>query len=165
AGSYRAMHDAYRQHETVFAGAMADRTEWERTTRQERQLAVAADAELRRRHPSQPWPPLRSAEPEPIAQPQPCDKAIAPATDVEQIARQATDLAARHREFTATLAERQSLMINLEEPGHQALSRGLPAWAQPGRDAILQPPKPLIRPSARILEHIAGRDPGLEAGN
>jgi hypothetical protein len=125
----------------------------------------ARAAELRRRHPSQPWPPLRSAEPEPIAQSQPCDKVIAPAADIEEIAWQATDLAARHREFTATLAELESLMINLEERGHQALSRGLPAWVEPGRDAILQPPKPLIRPSARILEHIAGRDPGLEAGN
>ena len=57
------MHDAYRQHETAFAATMADRTEWERATRHQRQLAVAADAELRRRHPDQPWPPLRSAEP------------------------------------------------------------------------------------------------------
>jgi hypothetical protein len=73
----------------------------------------ARAAELRRRHPSQPWPPLRSAEPEPIAQSQPCDKVIAPTADIEEIARRATDLAARHREFTATLAERQGLMISL----------------------------------------------------
>jgi conjugative relaxase-like TrwC/TraI family protein len=165
AASYQAIHDAYRQHETAFAVTMTDRTEWERTTRRQRQLAVAADAELRRRHPSQPWPPLRSAEPEPIAQPQPRDKAHAPAADIEEIARQATDLTARHREFTATLAERQSQMIRAEDPGLQALSRGLPAWAQPGRDAILQPPKPLIRPSEQILEQTAARDFSLEAGN
>ena len=33
-------------------------------TRQQRQLAVAADAELHRRHPGQQFPPLRSGEPE-----------------------------------------------------------------------------------------------------
>ena len=49
---------------------MADRTDWEQATRQQRQLAVAADAELRRRHPDQPYPPLRSAEPEPATQAQ-----------------------------------------------------------------------------------------------
>ena len=38
-------------------------------TRQQRQLAVAADGELRRRHPGQPYPPLRSAEPEPATEP------------------------------------------------------------------------------------------------
>jgi hypothetical protein len=36
AASYRAMHHAYRQHETAFAATMTDRTEWERTTRQPR---------------------------------------------------------------------------------------------------------------------------------
>ena len=37
--------------ETAWATAMEDRTDWERATRQQRQLAVAADAELRR-HPA-----------------------------------------------------------------------------------------------------------------
>jgi hypothetical protein len=43
---------------------MADRADWEQATRHQRQLAVAADTELRRRHPDQRWPALRSAEPE-----------------------------------------------------------------------------------------------------
>ena len=68
--SYRAMHDAYRERETVFATTMADRADWEQATRQQRQLAVAADAELRRRHPDQRFAPLRSAEPEPTTQAQ-----------------------------------------------------------------------------------------------
>ena len=65
AASYQAMHDAYRQRETVFAAVMADRADWDTATRAQRHLAVAADAELRRRHPDQHYPPLRSAEPEP----------------------------------------------------------------------------------------------------
>ena len=64
-GSYQALHEAYRQRETVFASTMADRQDWEKATVQQRHLAVAADAELRRRHPGEHHPPLRSAEPEP----------------------------------------------------------------------------------------------------
>jgi hypothetical protein len=63
AGSYQALHDAYRQRETVFAATIADRQDWDLTTRAQRHLAIAADAELHRRHPGQPFPPLRSAEP------------------------------------------------------------------------------------------------------
>jgi hypothetical protein len=44
---------------------MADRTEWDAATRRQRQLAVAADAEVRRRHSGQYYAPLRSAEPAP----------------------------------------------------------------------------------------------------
>ena len=65
AASYRALHEAYRQRETVFATIMADRADWDAATRAQRHLAVAADAELRRRHPGQQYRPLRSAEPEP----------------------------------------------------------------------------------------------------
>ena len=65
ADSYQALHDAYRQREDVFATTMADRADWDKATVQHRHLAVAADAELRRRHPAQHYPPLRSAEPEP----------------------------------------------------------------------------------------------------
>jgi hypothetical protein len=65
AASYRAMHDAYADRETTFAAVMADRAAWDAATRHQRHLAVAADAELRRRHPTQKYPPLRSAEPPP----------------------------------------------------------------------------------------------------
>ena len=69
AGSYQVLHDAYRQRETVFAAVMADRTDWEQATRQQRHLAVAADAELRRRHPCQQFP--RSGRPNPSPSPRP----------------------------------------------------------------------------------------------
>ena len=65
ADSCQALNDAYRQRETAFAVTMTDRDDWEKATVQQRHLTVAADAELRRRHPDQPYPPLRSAEPEP----------------------------------------------------------------------------------------------------
>jgi len=70
AASYQAMHDAYAEREAVFAVVMADRADWDAATRQQRHLAEAADAELRRRHPDQQYPPLRSAEPPPATQTQ-----------------------------------------------------------------------------------------------
>ena len=65
AASYRAMADRYRQQETLFAQTMTDRTEWEHATDHSRRLAIAADAELRRRHPETRIEPLHSAEPAP----------------------------------------------------------------------------------------------------
>jgi conjugative relaxase-like TrwC/TraI family protein len=44
AASYKAMEAAYRERESVFAGVMADRADWEAATRAQRHLAVAADA-------------------------------------------------------------------------------------------------------------------------
>ena len=70
AASYQAMHDVYTERETTFAAVMADRADWDVATRHQRHLAVAADAELRRRHPARRYPPLRSAEP-PRPSPQP----------------------------------------------------------------------------------------------
>jgi hypothetical protein len=159
ASSYQAMREAYRERETVFATAMEDRTDWERATRRQRQLAVAADAELRRRHPGQPWPPLRSAEPEPR------HDSSTPADDLAKTSRLIEDLAARHREFAAKLSERQSMMISAGDPGFQDISPAFPAWTAPGKDAILQPPKPQIQPSQRVLEQAAGRDCDREAAD
>ena len=63
ARSYQAMEAFYRDQEATFAATMEDRAEWKRVTEHGRRLAVAADAELRRRHPGQEIEPLRSAEP------------------------------------------------------------------------------------------------------
>ncbi len=55
------MADCYRQQETIFAQTMTDRREWEHATAHSLRLAIAADAELRRRHPDLRIEPLRSA--------------------------------------------------------------------------------------------------------
>jgi hypothetical protein len=158
------MCGAYRQRETALAVAMEDRADWEHATRQQRQLAIAADAELRRRHPAQPWPPLRSAEPPAGTGAEPGNPAPALAERLDKEARQVKDLAARHREFADRLARRQSQMIPAQDPDYDDLGPAFPAWTPPARDAILQPPKPQIRPSQQILERTAGRDLDLEAG-
>ena len=59
AAYYRALRDRYQQRERTLAQAMADREEWD-TQPSARRLAIAADAELRRRYPRQTIEPLRS---------------------------------------------------------------------------------------------------------
>ena len=157
------MHDAYAEREGVFATVMADRQLWEKATRQQRQLAVAADAELRRRHPGQQFPPLRSAEPEPATREQREELTLTAGQDIPQLGQWINDLADEHRTFTDKLAERQSLMMPAEDPDYDDLGPAFPTWTGPDSDAILQPPKPQIQPSPRILERVTGRDLDMEA--
>ena len=163
AGSYQALHDAYRQREDVFAAVMADRADWDAATRAQRHLAVAADAELRRRHPAQHYPPLRSAEPQPATDAQRDDLTLAAEQPPREMPGWIKDLAAAHRTFAATLADRQSLMIPSEDPDYGDLGPAFPPWPGPGKDAILQPPKPEITPSPQVLQRAADRDADWEA--
>ena len=136
---------------------MADRQEWEHATAGSRHLAIAADAELRRRHPGQKIEPLRSAEP-------------APVTDAERDGKLPEtgawirDLAAQHHAFREKLNEHQHLMLPGNDLDWAALGGTLPSRWPPRRDAILQPPKPAITPSAKILQLAAEQDIELEAG-
>jgi conjugative relaxase-like TrwC/TraI family protein len=165
AASYHALHQAYRQRETVVAATMADRADWDAATRAQRHLAVAADAELRRRHPGQPFPPLRSAEPEPATDSQRAELTLTPGQPPDEVGQWITDLAAAHRTFAERLADRQSLTIPSEDPRYGDLGQAFPSWPGRGRDAILQPPKPQIRPSQQVLERAADRDIDWEAAD
>jgi conjugative relaxase-like TrwC/TraI family protein len=167
ARSYEAMRAAYQHRETVLAVNMADRADWEHATRYQRQLALVADAELRRRHPDQPWPPLRSAEPEPAAPAAADASASRPEPDPEALAQaQAVgELTARHREIAVRLAERHSLMIPAEDPDVEAHESAFPLLPQRVSGAILQPPKPQILPPAQILQRGAWHEPDREAAD
>jgi hypothetical protein len=159
AASYQALAEAYRERETAFAVNMADRDDWERATRQQRQLAVAADAELRRRHPEQPWPPLRSAEPEPAAPASSEDQPGLSPADLDILTKRSTGLAARHRELSNKLARRQSQIPDLT-----TAESVFPSGPQPSRGAILQPPKPEIPPAWKFREKTAEYALDWEAG-
>ena len=163
AGSYQALHDAYRQRETVFAATMADRDDWEKATVQQRHLAVAADAELRRRHPDEHYPPLRSAEPEPATSDQREELTMTAGEETRETGQWIKDLAAAHRTFADRLADRLSLTIPSQDPDYGDLGQAFPPWPGPGNDAILRPPKPEIRPSPQILQRAADRDADFEA--
>ena len=165
AASYQALHQAYQHRETVFAAIMADRADWDIATRAQRHLAVAADAELRRRHPGQHYPPLRSAEPPPASAAQRAELTLTTDQPPGEIGQWIEDLAAAHRTFAGTLAERQSLTLPSEDPDYGDLGQAFPPWPGPAKDAILQPPKPEITPSPQVLQRAADRDADPEAAD
>ena len=147
ATSVEALRDAYRRIEFGLEHAMDDRRAWEQITAGPRRLAVAADSELRRRHPDKPIEPLRSAEPrvpedDQITTPRPEATAAEPPEWVTQLAEQ------RHA-FQDKLAERQNVMVPDEDPDYDFLGQAWP-WQERDPDAILQPPKPELRPCAGI---------------
>ena len=69
------------------------------------------------------------------------------------------DLAVQGKEFRAEMDDRPRLIA----PG-QGLGKASYAVKTIGQDAILQPPKPEITPSARILQLAAEHDIEPEAG-
>ena len=162
AASYRALRDHYQQQEQGFARAMADRQEWEQATAGSRRLAIAADTELRRRHPYGKIEPLRSAEPVPVSGAERQHPDLTPQQGSGKTA-QMSDLTVQRQAFRAAMNEYRQLV-----PGEDA-TRGSPGEASPvsrmpWRDAILQPPKPQITPSAEILQVAAKHDIEHEAG-
>jgi hypothetical protein len=149
----------------VFAATMADRADWDKATRQQRHLAVAADAELGRRHPGQHRAPLRSAEPQPATEAQ-HDELTPPAGEPPgEIGQWIKDMTAAHRTFADRLADRQSLLIPSQDPDYGELGPAFPPWPGPADGAILQPPKHEIQPTALVLERTADRDADREAAD
>jgi hypothetical protein len=144
---------------------MTDRAEWEAATRQQRQLAVTADAELRRRHPGQYFAPLRSSEPGPATGVERAELTLTAGEETAEMGRWIKDLAAGRRTFADRLADRQSMKIPSEDPDYGDLGQAFPAWSGPPRAATLQPPKPEMPPSPRILQRAMDRDADWEAAD
>jgi hypothetical protein len=126
-----------RETETMLAPVQAAWDEWDRQTDASRRQAVAADTELRRRHPDAEISRLRSAEPQ------------LPAPEEQDIswARLAAE---RAREARERIADRQSVRIPSEDPDVEADEFAWPDMVRRERDAVLQPPKPDIRPPAAL---------------
>ena len=111
---------------------MTDRAEWGAATRQQRQLAVAADAELRRRHPGQYFAPLRSAEPRPATGAQRAGLTLTAGEETPETGQWIRELAAGRRTFADRLANRQSPKIPSEDPAYSDLG---PAFSATARSA------------------------------
>ena len=73
------------------------------------------------------------------------------------------DLTARRRQFARQFAER----TRQPHPAQSSAGFGsaFTAWTAEAGDAILQPPRPQIEPSARIVERVTGHDLDLEAAD
>jgi hypothetical protein len=158
ARSYAAMEAFYREHETELEQTMAVRREWEQATEASRRLAVAADAELRRRHPGQRFEPLRSAEPV-VTDEDRSQLELDLGTERYRAPEWITRLAAERRAVRKRIDERKGMRIPNQDPDYQDEGEAWPAWPVPERDAILQPPKPEMRPAAGVLERLAEAQP------
>jgi hypothetical protein len=165
ATSYRAMRDIYRQHEDTFAKTMNDRHQWEQASQHSRHLAIAADAELRRRHPGHRIEPLRSAEPTTVSDAQREQLILTPDKNIGEVTGWIKDLATQRQAFREKLEERQTLTIPSEDPDREDLGHAFPSPTPPQQDTILQPPKPTITPSAKILELARDQYAAPEAAN
>jgi hypothetical protein len=161
-GSARTLQQICRRIEASLAQAMDDRRAWEQITAGPRRLAVAADSELRRRHPDQPIEPLRSAErrvPEHDEITKSPD-AAKPTEPPEWV----TTLADQRRAFQEKLEQRQNVMVPDEDPDYGFLGQAWP-WQEPDPDAILQPPKPELRPCAGVEQLTGYEIEDREAGD
>jgi hypothetical protein len=155
ARSWTAIVAFYRACETELDHTMTTRRSWEQATHADRQLAIAADSELRRRHPRQHIEPLRTAEP---ALTNTGHDQLHPAPG------------ARHYltpDWITTLApERHAVHQRLTQLARDpspssGTTHAASAWPrQPvlHKAAILQPPKPQIQPARATLTR-----PGAEA--
>jgi hypothetical protein len=159
ADSARQARQWYRQQAAIDEITLDDYRAWARVTAGSKHLAVLADSELRRRHPDIELESLRSAEPEPA------DAILPPmpATEVEAVALAAQAGQARAA-FLERLEERQGVLVPAAHPDWEHEGEAWPAaWPSRDRDAVLQPPKPEMRPAPQIQRQ-AAREAEAEAG-
>jgi hypothetical protein len=88
---------------------------------------------------------------------------LVPDQEIGEMAAWIRDLAAQRQAFHEKIEELQGLKVPSEDPDWGDLGEAFPAWQGPGLDAILQPSKPQIVPSAKSLQLAAGRDASPEA--
>lgn len=110
-------------------------------------------------------PPLRSAELPPATQTQRDELTLTPGEQIQGMSQWINDLARAAPRVANRLAERQSLTIPAQDRDYEDLGSAFTAWTGARKDAILQPPKPEIQPSARMLERAIDRDLDMEAAN
>jgi hypothetical protein len=144
----------YRQHESELEKTMEIRREWEHATETSRRLAIAADAELRRRHPGQQLEPLRSAEPM-VTDEERGQLTLELGAMTYEAPEWISRLAEERRAVTEHIDERKTILVTSEDSDYKSEAHAWPGWIERDRDAILQPPKPEMRPSQAVLQRRA----------
>ena len=152
------LRDWYTARTAELEEAEADYREWEHTTEGSRALAIAADAELRRREPGLALPALASAEPAPVTDAEHAELDYGPGQESRSPAW-LDRLAETRPAFREQLAGRQSLRVPDPDPEYGDHGLAWPSLAPRERDAIAQPPAPQMPPAPGL-----GHQAGLEAG-
>jgi hypothetical protein len=109
-------------------------------------------SQCRRRHPRIKLEPLTSAETEPLPDQLPA------ITGTEATLRHTAEVAARRRASRDTLEQRLGVKVPSEDPDYEDEGDAWPSHQPADRDALLQPPKPAIRPATAILQRQADGD-------
>jgi hypothetical protein len=137
AASAGAAAEFYRARGDLDEQLDAARQEWAARTAPMRLAAIQADSLLRRRHPSMPLEPLWSAEPEPLPD-------ELPRPTVETGLRHAVLVTSSLTAFHTELDSRAGLLVPAEDPDYEPEGEAWPDLRRPHRDAVLQPPRPLM---------------------
>ena len=141
AANARALGQAYEPLEAQLADVQADRDLYDKVSEAPRQIAVQADAEIRKRYPERKLAPLRSAEP----------KVPAERIDPYEPPAWVDTLPVRQARFREEYEARQGLQVPAEDPEFGDQGEAFPIWREQ-REAILQPPKPEIAPAEPVAE-------------
>jgi hypothetical protein len=83
---------------------------------------------------------------------------LAPDKEISVMSAWVKELAAQRKVFAERLADRKSVRVPAEDPDFEDIGRAWPSWSAGDKDAILQPPKPMIKPSPRVLERAGDRE-------
>jgi TrwC relaxase/AAA domain len=160
---WRSLEVKASEETALFEHAQQVRAAWEETTEPTRRIAMAADAELRKRHPDLRLDPLTSAEPASLLgnqEPTLTALGLTPQTAADPVPELMYQISQAARQAQETLDRIRSM----PEPGadEDELSPG-EAWARVigrQRESVLQPAVELVPPAPEI----AGYDEGREAG-
>jgi hypothetical protein len=161
--SARAAAAFYAHRVAEDEATLEDRQEWERLTEGTRDLALRADAEYRKRNPEAKLEPLASGELADNTAAQMAGRLPQMTAEAEAAERTAL-LAADRQRFREEAEARAGVIVPHEDPDYEPLGEAWPTRQTFGRDAVLQPPKPEIRPAESVLEAFAAREAEQEAG-
>jgi hypothetical protein len=176
AAAWRDMQATATRAVSALAQAQETRRQWDALTEPTRRLALAADQELRRRHPKQALEPLRSAEPAsdlPLPSPKGNDRTRQPTSGPEVPGQQVQDVAgnsawsgiaeriARISESSRTAQTKLDELRKTRIPSEDIEAPDLgPAWKvfpSQERAAIVQPARPDIVPASEVLRRSGAR--------
>lgn len=147
----------------MLARAQQIRQEWESVTESTRRIAIAADTELRRRHPGMRIEPLspHSAESRSARQPQ-ADRLTYLGLTLETAEAEIPAALYRVGKDAAIAQHQIDNMRNLRlpawEPDEVSPDPAWPEQPRQQRDAVLQPPQHEMTPSSRLGQHCQAAD-------
>jgi len=173
ASMWQAMQAKATQIADELAAVHDTRRQWEALTDPSRRMALAADIELRRRHPDVELEPLKSAEPPGIeVRPLTAEQREAAGKEAlgltanavhEEIPEQVLRIRENARRAQARIDDLRNTRVPSEDHDGEDLGRAWDVLGRRDRDAIVQPPMPDVVPAREILQRARERAAEQEA--